>query len=47
MSYKIGSFNMCNCNYRSDKEISKSFEMIAKIINEEEFDIIAMHLCLQ
>ena len=42
MSYKIGSFNLCNCNFRSDKDISKSFEMIASIIDKEEFDIIAM-----
>ena len=33
---------MCNCNFRSDKEISKSFEMIASIIDKEEFDIVAM-----
>ncbi len=42
MSYKIGSFNMCNCNFRSDKEIAKSFEMIASIIDKEDFDIVAM-----
>lgn len=42
MSYKIGSFNMCNCNFRSDKETAKSFKMIAEIIDKENFDIVAM-----
>lgn len=42
MSYKIGSFNICNLNLRDNKEVSRSFEMIARIILEEKFDIIAM-----
>ena len=42
MSYKIGSFNVCNLNLRSDRDVNRSFEMIARIITEEQFDIIAL-----
>lgn len=42
MSYKIGSFNVFKMNYRSDKEIKKDFELIAEIIKEEKYDIIAL-----
>ena len=42
MSYKIGSFNMYKLNFRSDREIKKDFELIARIIRDENFDVVAM-----
>lgn len=42
MSYKIGSFNLCNLSFQSDNEIRKSFENIANIIREENYDIVAL-----
>ena len=38
MTYKIGSFNMRNLSYRSNRD----FDKIAQIIDEEDFDIVAM-----
>ncbi len=42
MGYKIGSFNLCNFNYQSNKDIKKSFDSIANIIRSEGYDIVAL-----
>lgn len=42
MIYRIGSFNVRNLNYPVSKEGRRSFETIAKIIKDEEFDVIAL-----
>jgi len=42
MSYKVGSFNMCNLNYRNDDRAKRNFDETAEIIRRENFDIIAM-----
>lgn len=42
MTYKIGSFNMYKCNFKSDEEIRKEFYKIAKIVKEGSFDIIGL-----
>ncbi len=42
MGFKIGSFNVKDFNFQSNKDSKKSFENLAKIILEEEYDIIAL-----
>ena len=42
MIYKIGSFNVRNLNYPVSKEGSRSFDTIAAIIKNEEFDVVAL-----
>lgn len=46
MEYKIGSFNVKNLNYSTEKvderTIKRSFETIAKIIKEEELAVVAL-----
>lgn len=43
MGYKIGSFNMYKFQaYRSDDEIKKNLDVLADIISQEKFDIIAI-----
>ena len=42
MIYRIGSFNVRNLNYPVSKDGKRSFETIAKIIKDEEFDVIAL-----
>ena len=41
MSYRIGSFNMCNFSYQSDNEIRKDISRICDIIRDN-FDIVAI-----
>lgn len=40
--YKIASFNMFKFSLQSDDEIRKNFNSIAKIINNEQFDVVGM-----
>jgi len=40
--YTIGSFNTLSLNYRRDNEINKDFFKFAQIIEEENFDIVAL-----
>ena len=49
MSYKIGSFNICNFNdpQQSNRQKSADISLIAKIIKEEAFDIIALQEVLR
>ena len=44
MSYKIGSFNICNFNdpQRSKKQFDTDINLIARIIRNEGFDIVAL-----
>jgi len=42
MIYKIGSFNVRNLNYPVSKEGIRSFDTIAAIIKNEEFDVVAL-----
>lgn len=46
MEYKIGSFNVKNLNYSTEKidehTVSRSFETIANIIKKEDFAVIAL-----
>ena len=43
MSYRIGSFNLCNFNYGKNEDgYFKDFEKIAEIIRENNFDIVAL-----
>jgi len=46
VEYKIGSFNVKNLNYSSEKvdekTVKRSFETIAEIIKKEEFAIVAL-----
>lgn len=42
MSFKVGSFNVRDFNFESNKDTKKSFDNLAKIIKEEEYDIIAL-----
>lgn len=42
MAYRIGSFNMFKFSFRSDNEIKKDMDLIACIIYEQQFDIIAL-----
>ena len=42
MVYKIGSFNVRNLNYPVSKGGTRSFDTIASIIKNEEFDVIAL-----
>lgn len=40
--YRIASFNMYQFNLRSDASIKKDLALIAKIIQKNSFDIVAM-----
>ena len=42
MAYRIGSFNMFKFSFRSDNEIRKNIKQIARIIYEQQFEIIAL-----
>ena len=42
MSYIIGSFNVLKLSNQSDKEIKKDYSLLAQIINNENFDVIAL-----
>ena len=42
MAFRIGSFNMFKFSFRSDNEIRKDIKLIARIIYEQQFDIIAL-----
>lgn len=42
MSYRIASFNMYNFSLRSDSTIKKNLDTIAKIIKDNNIDIVAM-----
>lgn len=42
MSYRIASFNMYNFSLRSDATIKKNLDTIAKIIKDNNIDIVAM-----
>ena len=42
MAYRIGSFNMFKFSFRSDNEIRKDIKLIARIIYEQQFEIIAL-----
>lgn len=42
MGYIIGSFNMLKMSFQSDKESAKDFKMIARIIRQEHFDVVAL-----
>lgn len=42
MSYRIGSFNLCNFSYTSVKEEKKDIATLARIIREKEMDIVAL-----
>ena len=42
MGYRIGSFNMYKFSFQSDDEIKKDISLIAKIILNEKFDIVAL-----
>ena len=44
MSYKIGSFNICNFNdpQRSNRQQNHDINLIARIIRNEQFDVIAL-----
>lgn len=42
MSYTIGSFNLLKLSYQKDDEIRKDYRKIAQIINDENFDVVAL-----
>ena len=42
MVYKIGSFNVRNLNYPVSRGGARSFDTIASIIKNEEFDVVAL-----
>ena len=44
MSYKLGSFNICNFNdpQKSSRQFKTDIDLIAKIIKTEQFDILAL-----
>ena len=42
MAYRFGSFNMYKFSFRSDNEIKKDIDLIAQIIYEQQFDIVAL-----
>lgn len=44
MSYKFGSFNICNFNdpLKSNRQFNTDIKLIAKIIRSERFDILAL-----
>ena len=44
MSYKLGSFNICNFNdpQKSSRQFKTDIDLIAKIIKNERFDILAL-----
>lgn len=44
--YIIGSFNIRHLNYESDKDVKKDFDKLAKIIEKEKFDVIAIQEAL-
>ena len=45
-TYKIGSFNIQKFNFRSEEDKNKNYDNIAKIIKENEFDVIAIQEAL-
>ncbi len=42
MSFKVGSFNVRDFNFESNADTKKNFDNLAKIIEEEEYDIVAL-----
>lgn len=46
MSYTIGSFNVMKLSYQSNTEIRKDYHMLAQIIKDEKFDVIALQEAL-